>query len=71
MAQLHLDSSMSELRYLVSRTIFNGFPLARMITGFINVITFGCSSLFTEEMSSYCSSMSNNLLTSSCNLSCK
>ena len=37
MGQLHFDSSISELRYLASRTIFNDSPLARMITGLINV----------------------------------
>ena len=30
--QLHLDSSISELRYLASRTTFSDSPLARMIT---------------------------------------
>ena len=41
MGQLHFDSSMSELRYLASRTIFNDSPLARMITGLMNVLPFG------------------------------
>ena len=55
MGQLHFDSSMSELRYLASRTIFNDSPLARMITGLINVLPFGCSSLFTGDIMLYCS----------------
>ena len=38
-----------------------------MITGFINVLPFGCSSLFTGEMISDCSSISSNLLILSCN----
>ena len=59
---------MIELRYLVSRTIFNNSPFAKMIKGFINVLPFGCTSLFTIEMSSYCSSMSSNRLTLSCKL---
>ena len=33
---------MSELRCLASRTIFNDSPFAKMITGFMNVLTFGC-----------------------------
>ena len=37
MGQLHIDSSISELRYLESRTIFNDSPLARMITGLMKV----------------------------------
>ena len=32
--QLHLDSSISELRYLASRTIFNDSPFAKMITDY-------------------------------------
>ena len=55
MGQLHFDSSISELRYLASRTIFNDSPLARMITGLINVLPFGCSSLFTGDIMLYCS----------------
>ena len=66
MGQLHFDSSMSELRYLASRTIFNDSPLARMITGLINVLPFGCSSLFTGDIMLYCSKMSSNLFTLSC-----
>ena len=66
MGQLHFDSSMSELRYLASRTIFNDSPLARMITGFINVLPFGCSSLFTGDIMLYCSKISSNLFTLSC-----
>ena len=37
-----------------------------MITGFMNVLPVGCSSLFTGEMISYCSSISRNRLTLSC-----
>ena len=48
--QLRLDSSISELRYLASRTIFGDSPLARMITGLIKVIPFGCSSSFTGDI---------------------
>ena len=57
---------MSEFKYLASRTICNDSPFAKMITGFINVLPFGCSSLFTGEMISYCSSISSNLLILSC-----
>ena len=64
--QLHLDSSMSELRYLASRTIFSDSPLARIVTGLIKVFPFGCSSLFTGDIISYCSRTSSNLLTLSC-----
>ena len=48
--QLHFDSSISELRYLASKTIFNDSPFAKIITGLINVLLFGCSSLFTGEI---------------------
>ena len=34
----------------------------------MNVFPFGCSSLFTGEMFSYCSNMSSNLLTLFCKL---
>ena len=64
--QLHLDSSISELRYLESRTIFIGSPFAKMITGFMKVLPFGCSSLFAGEMISYCSSIPSNRLILSC-----
>ena len=64
--QLHFDSSINELRYLASKTIFNDSPLARMITGLINVLPFGCSSLFTGEIILYCSKISSNLFTLSC-----
>ena len=37
MGQLNLDSSMSELRYLASRTICSDSPLARIITGLIKM----------------------------------
>ena len=57
---------MSELRYLASRTIFSDSLLARIVTGLIKVFPFGCSSLFTGDMISYCSGMSSNLLTLSC-----
>ena len=64
--QLHFDSSINELRYLESRTIFNDSLFARMITGLINVLPFGCSSLFTGEIILYCSKISSNLFTLSC-----
>ena len=63
MGQLHFDSSISDLRYLASRTIFSDSTLARMVTGSIEVFPFGCSSLFTGDMISYCSKKSSNLLT--------
>ena len=59
MGQLHLDSSVSELRYLASRTIFNDSTLERIITGLIKLFPFGCSSLFTGDMISFCSKMSS------------
>ena len=46
MGQLHFDSSISELRYLASITVFSDSPLARMITGLIKVLCFGCFSFF-------------------------
>ena len=64
--QLHFDSSISELMYLASKTIFSDSPFARMITGLIKVLTFGCSSLFTGEIILYCSKMSSNRFTLSC-----
>ena len=64
--QLHFDSSISELRYLASKTIFSDSPFDRMITGLIKVLPFGCSSLFTGEIISYCSKMSSYLFTLSC-----
>ena len=64
--QLNFDSSINELRYLASKTIFSDSPFARMITGLIKVLPFGCSSLFTGEIISYCSKMSSNLFTLSC-----
>ena len=63
MGQLHFDSSISELRYLASRTIFSDSTLARMITGLIKMFPLGCSSLSTGDMISYNSKMSSNLLT--------
>ena len=57
---------MNEFKYIASRTIFNDSFFAMMITGFINVLTFGCSSLFTGEMVSYCTSISSNRLILSC-----
>ena len=66
MGQLHLDSSISELRYLASRTIFSDSPLAKMIIGLIKVLPFGCSFLFTVDIISYCSKMSSSLFTLSC-----
>ena len=64
--RLHFDSSISELRYLASKTIFSDSPFARMITGLIKLLPFGCSSLFTGEIISYCSKMTSNLFTLSC-----
>ena len=64
--QLHFDSSIGELRYLASKTIFSDSHFARMITGLINLLPFGCSSLFTGYIVSYCSKMFSNLLTLSC-----
>ena len=64
--QLHFDSSIDQLRYLASKTIFSDSPFARMITGLIKVLPFGCSSLFTGEIISYCSKMSSNMFTLSC-----
>ena len=58
---------MSELRYLAVRTILSDSPLARIITGLIKLFLFSCYSLFTGDMISYCSRMSSNLLTLSCN----
>ena len=66
MSQLHLDSSISELRYLASRTIFTDSPIAKMITGLIKMLLFGYSSLFTGDIVSYCSKMSSSLFTLSC-----
>ena len=66
MGQLHLDSSISELRYLASKTIFSDSTFAKMIRGLINLFPFGCSSLFTGDIILYCSKISNNLLTLSC-----
>ena len=66
MGQLHLDSSISELRYLASRTIFSDSPLAKMITGLTKVLPFGSSSMFTGDIISYCSEMSSSLFTLSC-----
>ena len=66
MCQLHLDSSISELRYLAPRTIFSDSPLAKMITGLTKLLPFGCSSLFTGDIISYCSKMSSSLFTLSC-----
>ena len=66
MGQLHFDSSISEMRYLASRTIFNDSAFARMITGLMKVLTFGCSSLFTGDINSYCSKILSNLFTLSC-----
>ena len=54
------------MRYLASRTIFSDSPLAKIITGLIKGLPFGCSSLFTGDMISYCSKMSSSLFTLSC-----
>ena len=67
MGQLHLDSSISELRYLAIRTIFSDCPLAKMITGLIKLLPFRCTSLFTGDIISYCSKISSSLFTLSCN----
>ena len=64
--QLHFDSSISELRYLASKTIFNDSHFARMIKGLIIVLPFCCSFLFTGEIILYCSKKSSNLFTLSC-----
>ena len=66
MGQLHLVSSISELRYLASRTIFSDSFLAKMITGLIKVLPFGCSSLFTGDIIFYFSKMPSSLFTLSC-----
>ena len=63
MGQLHLDSSISELRYLASRTVFSDSPLAELVTGLIKVLPFDCFSLFTGDIISYCSKMSSSLFT--------
>ena len=63
MGQLHFESSISELRYLASKTIFSDSFFARMRTGLMEVIPFGCSSLFTGHIISYCSKIFSNLLT--------
>ena len=47
--QLHLDSSISALRYLAARTNFIDSPFAKMITGFMNVLPFGCSYSLLEK----------------------
>ena len=60
MGQLHLDSSISELRYLASKIILSDSPLVSMITGLMKVF-FGCFSLVTGEIISYCSRMSSSL----------
>ena len=41
LGQLHLGSSLSELRYLASRTFFNDYPLAKLIMGYMNVFPYG------------------------------
>ena len=66
MGQLHFDSSISELRYLASKTFLSDSPFARMITGLMKVLPFGCSSLFTGDIIWYCSKISSNLITLSC-----
>ena len=53
----NLDSSRSELMYLASKTICNDSLLAKIITVFMNAFSFGCSSLFTGEMISFCSNI--------------
>ena len=66
MGQLHFVSSISELRYVASRTIFSDSSLAKMITGLIKVLPFRCSSLFTGDIISYCSKMSRFTLSCKC-----
>ena len=66
LGQLHLDSSINELKYQATRTIFSNSPLAKMITGLIKVLPFGCTSLFTGDIISYCSKISTSLFTLSC-----
>ena len=66
MGQLHFDSSISELRYLASKTIFSDSPFARIMKGLMKVLPFGCSSLFTGDRILYCSKLLSNLLTLSC-----
>ena len=61
MGQLHFDSSISEMRYLASKTIFSDSPFARMITGLMKVLPFGCSSLFTGDIISFQSKILSNL----------
>ena len=63
---IKFSSSIRELRYLASRTIFSDSPCARMIPGLIKVLPFSCFSLFTGDIISYCSKMSSSLLTLSC-----
>ena len=64
--QLHFDSSISELRYLASRTILSDYSLARMITRLIKVLLFGCYSLFTGDIISYRCKISSNRFDLSC-----
>ena len=66
MGQFQLDSSIKELMYRASNTIFFYFLLDKKITGFMNVFPFDCSFLFTGEIISFRSNMSSNLLTLSC-----
>ena len=67
MGQLHLDSSMRELKCLASRTVLKDSHLARIKTGFMNVLPCGCFSFFTGEMISHCSNTSSKRLTLSWN----
>ena len=60
------DIKLRKLRSLAYRTNFGGSPLARILTGLIKVLPFGCSFSFTGDIISYCSRMSSNLLTLSC-----
>ena len=66
MDQLHFDSSISDLSYLASKTIFSDSPFARIMTGLMKVLPFGCFSLFTGDMISYCSKILSNRFTLSC-----
>ena len=47
--QLPFDSSIIEFRFRATKTILSASPLARIITGLINLFPFGCSSLLTGK----------------------
>ena len=54
----------ADLRFILFVPLCDHF--ARLITGLMKVLTFGCSSLFTGEIILYCSKISSNLFTLSC-----